>query len=156
MDVLATDLPVYAGLFFGALAAATLLPGASEAALLGLLAADQGAPALLVAVATVGNVLGSTVNWALGRFLSDFRDRWWFPVRGRSFERGVEWFRRWGAWSLLLSWVPVVGDPLTAAAGVLRFRLARFLILVTIGKATRYLVVAAAFLWWTDGGGGSP
>jgi membrane protein YqaA with SNARE-associated domain len=156
MDALAAEFLIYAGLFLGALAAATLLPGASEAALLGLLAAGQGTPAILVAVATVGNVLGSTVNWALGRFLAGFRDRWWFPVRGRSFERGVDWFRRWGAWSLLLSWLPVVGDPLTAAAGVLRVGLARFLVLVTVGKAARYLFIAGAFLWWTEGGGGGP
>jgi membrane protein YqaA with SNARE-associated domain len=148
LNALLAELAVYAGLFLGALASATLLPGASEAALLGLLAAGQGLPGMLVIVATVGNVLGSVVNWTLGRFLSGFRDRWWFPVRGRSFERGVAWFRRYGTWSLLLSWMPVVGDPLTAAAGVLRVGFVQFLVLVTIGKAARYLFVAAAFTWW--------
>jgi membrane protein YqaA with SNARE-associated domain len=152
MDALAAEFLIYVGLFLGALAAATLLPGASEAALLGLLATGQGTPTMLVTVATVGNVIGSTVNWALGRFLAGFRDRWWFPVRGPSFEHGVAWFHRWGAWSLLLSWLPVVGDPLTAAAGVARVGLGRFLVLVTIGKAARYLFVAGAFLWWAGDG----
>jgi membrane protein YqaA with SNARE-associated domain len=152
MDAVAAEFLIYVGLFLGALAAATLLPGASEAALLGLLATGQGTPTILVTVATVGNVIGSTVNWALGRFLASFRDRWWFPVRGPSFEQGVVWFHRWGAWSLLLSWLPVVGDPLTAAAGVARVGLGRFLVLVTIGKAARYLFVAGAYLWWAGDG----
>jgi membrane protein YqaA with SNARE-associated domain len=141
MDALPAELAVYAALFLGALTSATLLPGASEAALLGLVAAGQGAPAVLVAVATIENVLGSVVNWALGRYLSRYREHWWFPVRGRSFDRGVALFRRWGAWSLLLSWMPVLDDPLTAAAGVLRESLSRFLLLVTIGKAARYVFV---------------
>ena len=75
---------------------------------------------LLVAVATAGNVLGSVVNWALGRFFAHFADRPWFPVSAAAFERATAWYGRFGVWSLLLAWLPVIGDPLTVAAGVLR------------------------------------
>jgi membrane protein YqaA with SNARE-associated domain len=140
---------IYAGLFVSAFTSATLLPGSSEAALLALLGLGRGEPILLVAVATAGNVLGSFVNWVLGRFFSEFRDRPWFPVQRGAYDRAVAWFRRYGAWTLLLSWLPVVGDPLTLAAGVLRVRLLPFLLLVSIGKAGRYIFIAAAFAWWS-------
>ena len=143
-----TDLAAYAGLFASAFASATLLPGSSEAALIALLALGRGDAGLLVAVATAGNVLGSCVNWVLGRCLSSFRDRRWFPVDERSYERAAAWFRRHGAWSLLLSWLPVIGDPLTAVAGALRVDFPRFLILVSLGKAARYGFILAAFDAW--------
>lgn len=143
-----TDLAAYAGLFLSAFTSATLLPGSSEAALLALLATGRGEAISLVIVATVGNVLGSSVNWILGRFFSSFRDRRWFPVTEQSYDRAVAWYRRYGTWSLLLSWLPVVGDPLTVAAGALRVGWLRFLVLVSIGKAGRYAFLAAAFYWW--------
>jgi membrane protein YqaA with SNARE-associated domain len=143
-----SDLAAYAGLFVSAFTSATLLPGSSEAALIALLTIGQGDAGLLAIVATAGNVLGSCVNWVLGRFFSRFRDRRWFPVEERSYERAAAWFRRYGVWSLLLSWLPVVGDPLTAVAGALRVDLLRFLILVSLGKAARYAVIVMAFNWW--------
>ena len=103
-----------AGLFASAFLSATLLPGSSEVVLLGLLALRTAEPALLVAVATVGNVLGSLVNYLLGRFLAHFADRPWFPIKPQAYERAVGWYRRLGVWSLLLAWVPVIGDTLTA------------------------------------------
>lgn len=143
-----TDLAAYAGLLFSAFTSATLLPGSSEATLLALLAAGRGEMTLLVAIATVGNVVGSSVNWILGQFFSAFRDRRWFPVKAQSYDRAVAWYRRYGAWSLLLSWLPVIGDPLTVAAGALRVDWRVFLVLVSLGKAGRYLFLAAAFYWW--------
>src|SRR3546814_11895468 len=107
------DFGAYAGLFGSALASATLLPGSSEVVLLALLASGTGDVATLVFVATVGNVLGSLVNWAIGRFLSAFRDRRWFPVKPDAYDRAVAWYGRYGRWSLLMSWVPFVGDALT-------------------------------------------
>ena len=124
-----------------AFASATLLPGSSEALLLALVAAG-GAPLPLVAVATAGNVAGSLVNWALGRFLMRFSDRRWFPVSSGALAGAEARFRRWGLWSLLLAWVPVVGDPLTVAAGALRVSFWPFLILVGAGKAARYAAIA--------------
>jgi membrane protein YqaA with SNARE-associated domain len=144
-----SDLAAYAGLLFSAFTSATLLPGSSEATLLALLAMGRGEAVALVVVATVGNVLGSLVNWVLGRFFSTFRDRHWFPVKARSYDRAVAWYRRYGSWSLLLSWLPVIGDPLTVVAGALRVEWFRFLVLVSLGKGGRYVFLAAAFHWWS-------
>ncbi len=138
----------YAGLFLAALIAATVLPMQSEAVLVGLLVAGKHPAAALILVATVGNVLGSVVNWYLGRFLLRYRDRRWFPVSGRQLARARVWYRRYGRWSLLGSWLPVVGDPLTVAAGLMREPLGPFLVLVTIAKGGRYLALAAATLAW--------
>lgn len=131
-------------LFLTALIAATVLPMQSEAVLVGLLLAGQQPPWLLVLVATVGNVLGSVVNWWLGRGIERFRDRRWFPAGPDAMTRAERWYRRHGRWSLLLSWVPVIGDPLTVVAGVLREPFPTFLLLVTVAKAGRYIVLALA------------
>ena len=136
---------VHAALFVVAFGAATLLPLQSEALLTGLLMADH-APALLVAVASVGNVLGSTVNWGLRRQVERFRHRRWFPANQAQLDRARGWYQRYGKWSLLLSWVPVVGDPLTVVAGVMREPLPTFLVLVTIAKVGRYVALAAVVL----------
>lgn len=139
-----TDVAVYASLFLVAFASATMLPLQSEAVLAGLvLTGDYPALALLV-VATVGNTLGAVVNWALGRGIERFRHRSWFPVKPAMLARAEGWYRRYGRWSLLLSWVPIVGDPLTLIAGVLREPLPGFLLLVGLAKGGRYLVVVAA------------
>ena len=145
-----TEFGAFSALLLSAFLSATLLPGSSEAALVGMLAAGKGSPAALVAVATFGNVLGSCVNWLLGRFFAHFRDRRWFPVSPHAYDRSIEWYKRYGVWSLLLAWVPVVGDPLTLAAGVMRTDLRWFLPLVAVGKLARYLAIAAGFLWWSQ------
>ena len=139
---------IYAGLFLSGFTSATLLPGSSEAALLVLLAAKTGDPVLLIVAATVGNVLGSIVNWTLGRFMFHLRDRPWFPFGPEAYERAIDRFQSYGFWLLLLSWVPVIGDPLTLTAGVLRFPFLPFLLIVSIGKAGRYLAILLAFTWW--------
>jgi membrane protein YqaA with SNARE-associated domain len=136
---------VYGALFVVAFGAATLLPLQSEALLTGLLMADY-APALLVAVASVGNVLGSTVNWGLGRQVERFRHRRWFPANQAQLDRARGWYQRYGKWSLLLSWVPVIGDALTVVAGVMREPLSTFLVLVTIAKVGRYIALATVVL----------
>ncbi|HYD67236.1 YqaA family protein [Azospirillum sp.] len=138
-----SDLTAYGGLFLAALVAATLLPAQSELVLVGLRASGYDA-VVLVAVATAGNVLGSTINWVLGRYLLHFRDRRWFPVTPAMLDRATGWYGRWGVWSLLLAWMPVVGDPLTLVAGILRVDLRLFLPLVTLGKAARYAALAWA------------
>jgi membrane protein YqaA with SNARE-associated domain len=142
MDILA----IYGGLFAIAFAAATILPAQSEAALAGLLAMDSFSPAMLVLVASLGNVLGSVVNWGLGRGIERFRDRPWFLLRPAMLNRATSWYRRYGRWSLLLSWMPIIGDPLTVVAGVLREPLWSFVAIVALAKVSRYLVVAGAVL----------
>lgn len=136
------DLLPLVGLFAVAFVAATVLPAQSEAALLGLLILGKQSPVLLVIVATVGNVLGSVTNWLLGRLVEQYRHRRWFPVSEQALARATGWYRRWGRWSLLLSWAPIGGDALTVAAGVLREPFWSFLLLVTIAKAGRYIVLA--------------
>ena len=138
------ELSVYAGLFLAALLAATVLPMQSEALLVGLLLTGDYPVAALLVTASLGNVLGAVLNWLLGRGLERFRDRRWFPVSAARLEQARAWYHCWGRWSLLLSWAPVIGDPLTLVAGVLRENLAVFVILVTIAKVGRYLVIAWA------------
>ena len=136
-------------LFFASFIAATLLPAQSELALAGLLALDEQPAWALIAVATIGNVLGSGTNWLLGRYCLHFRDRRWFPAKGATLDRAQAWYRKYGRWSLLLSWAPVIGDPLTLVAGVLREPFASFCCIVCIAKLGRYLVVAGITLQWT-------
>ena len=143
-----TALAAYGGLFLAAFLAATLVPAQSEALLGGLLAAREFSPVLLIGVASLGNVLGSLVNWLIGRGIERFRDRRWFPASPQALERAQAQYRRWGHWSLLASWVPIIGDPLTLVAGVLREPLWRFLALVTLAKVGRYLALAAVVLHW--------
>lgn len=133
---------VYLGLFLSALGSATLLPGQSETVLVSLLFAGHK-PWLLVAVASIGNILGSLCNWLLGRGIERFRNRPWFPASDAALERAQRWYVRHGKWSLLLSWAPFIGDPLTIIAGVLREPLRTFLILVTLAKVGRYVVLTA-------------
>lgn len=130
------------GLFLAALVAATLLPAQSEAVLVALILAGGHSLTVLLAVATLGNVLGATINWGLGRFLIRYAGRRWFPVTPAQLERATGWYGRWGHWSLMGSWLPIVGDPLTFAAGVLREPLWRFLAIVTLAKGGRYVVLA--------------
>ena len=122
--------------------AATVVPAQSELVLAGMLLSGSYEPALLIAVATAGNTLGSIVNWLLGRFIESFRDRRWFPVSPPALARAEAWYGKWGIWSLLLSWAPVIGDGLTLVAGMLRVRLLPFLLLVIVAKGGRYLVLA--------------
>jgi membrane protein YqaA with SNARE-associated domain len=132
----------YLGLFFAAFGAATLLPMQSEAVLVGLLISGHYSLWLLLAVATLGNVLGSLVNWLLGRSVERFKDRRWFPVSPKHLEKARTHYQRWGHWSLLLSWAPIIGDPLTLVAGVMREPLWRFLLIVTLAKGARYWILA--------------
>jgi membrane protein YqaA with SNARE-associated domain len=133
------DLAAYGSLFLAALAAATIVPMQSEAVLVGLLLAGEQPAWLLVLIASIGNVLGSVVNWGLGRWIHRWRDRPWFPVKPDALARAEGRYRRWGRWSLLLSWAPIIGDPLTVVAGVLREPSWVFLALVAIAKTGRYI-----------------
>jgi membrane protein YqaA with SNARE-associated domain len=127
-------------LFLSAFAASTILPMSSELVLGALAVAGTSEVWLLLAVATAGNTLGAVVNWGIGRYAATWRTR--LPsLDDAKFERACRWFNRWGIWSLLLSWLPVVGDPLTLVAGVLRTPFVPFALFVLVGKAARYLLV---------------
>ena len=138
----------YIGLFISAFVAATVLPMQSEAVLVGLLMAASHPISVLVIVATIGNVLGAVINWYLGRYLLKFKEKRWFPSSQHQLERAQNWYRRYGRWSLLGSWLPIVGDPLTVVAGLMREPLISFVVLVTIAKGTRYILLAAVTLAW--------
>jgi membrane protein YqaA with SNARE-associated domain len=117
--------------------------------LFGLLMSGEYPVWVLLAVASTGNVLGSCVNWLFGMGLARFEGRPWFPVKRDRLARAEQWYRRYGRWSLLLSWLPIIGDPLTLVAGVMREPFPVFLILVTIAKAGRYIAIAAIQQGWS-------
>jgi len=132
----------YGGLFLLSFLAATFFPAQSEFGLIGLILTGDYSVFWLITAASIGNTLGSAVNWLLGRFIDRFSDRKWFPVTPAQMDRACGWYRKYGQWSLLLSWAPFIGDPLTLAAGVLREPFGRFLLLVAIAKTGRYILVA--------------
>lgn len=136
----------YLLLFGSSFLAATILPFYSEVVLFALLR-EGGDPAVLVAVATLGNTLGAVVNWLLGLYLLHFQDRRWFYFSREQIARAQRWFQRYGFWSLLLAWAPVGGDALTLVAGIMRVRLWLFLLLVGSGKALRYISVFYLEAW---------
>ncbi|MNJ22813.1 Inner membrane protein YqaA [compost metagenome] len=140
------ELTSYIGLFLAALGAATLLPMQSEAVLVGMLVSDKFVPLTLLLVATAGNVLGSLLNWILGRSIEHFRHKRWFPVSESKLEKAQQSYQRYGHWSLLLSWAPIIGDPLTLVAGIMREPLWRFLLIVTLAKGGRYLLLTVLVL----------
>ncbi|AEY00900.1 hypothetical protein GU3_05720 [Oceanimonas sp. GK1] len=136
----------YLLVFGSSLLAATIAPFYSEVVLAAVLTRQPDAALLLWALASIGNTLGSMVNWGLGKYLLHYRHKRWFPVNDKQLDRAQRWFQRFGVWSLLLAWAPVGGDALTFIAGIMRVPLALFTLLVFIGKALRYAVV----LWFAD------
>lgn len=133
----------YAGLFLTAFLAATLLPLSSEVVLAALGNANGFDAAMLFAIATLGNTLGAVVNWSLGRFCLHWAGQRWFPFSEAQLSRAGNRFRHYGVWSLLFAWLPIVGDPLTFAAGVMRVPFLSFVLLVGVGKGARYAAVLA-------------
>lgn len=131
------------GLFIAAFVAATLLPMGSEVLLAALIASGESAAAMVL-IATTGNVLGSCTNYGLGRWLPENRLRAFTRLSETEFANAQRRLQDWGKWSLLLAWLPVIGDPLTVLAGVVRISWRWFLLLVTLGKGLRYIAVALA------------
>lgn len=131
------------GLFLVSLIAATLFPAGSEVLLLGLAHNGDYAFGLLLFVASLGNVLGACLNYVLGAYLIHFQDRKWFPMKKKTVDRFTAFYKKWGVWSLLLAWVPIIGDPLTFLGGMFRARFWLFLLMVSVGKVGRY----ALLLW---------
>jgi membrane protein YqaA with SNARE-associated domain len=130
-------------LFVSGFVAATLFPASSEALLL-TLQLQGHAPIGLFLAATSGNTLGSCVNWYLGRRLVEFQHKRWFLFSAAAMAKAQAQFQRFGTPSLLLAWLPLIGDPLTLIAGVLKVPFRLFLLLVLLGKAMRY----ALLLWF--------
>ena len=132
---------IYLSLLFISFLAATILPFSSELTLAGLISTSNYDNLLLLVFASFGNVLGSVFNWGLGFYARNLTIKKWFPFKETQIERSSKWFSKFGKWSLLFAWVPIVGDPLTFVAGLLRVRFLDFIILVAIGKVSRYLII---------------
>ena len=138
-----TSIGVFTGLFVAAFLAATIVPFSSEVTLATALTTSGLSWPALIAVASAGNVLGSVVNWYLGRALSNERSTRFMRIERKSLARAEGWYHKYGRWSLLLSWAPIIGDPLTIVAGFMREPLRFFIPVVIVAKTGRYLVVAA-------------
>ena len=110
----------YIFLFLSAFGAATLLPLQSESVLAGMLILGEYSPVLLIGVATLGNVLGSCVHWWLGVQVEKYKEKKWFPVSEEKLLKAQNLYGRYGSPLLLLSWVPVIGDPITLVSGMLK------------------------------------
>jgi membrane protein YqaA with SNARE-associated domain len=129
------------GLFVLSFLAATVFPVASEAGLAALLLAGVD-PVACVATATVGNTLGAVTTWGVGRWGSEAFLARLLRLSVAERERARIIFSRYGAWSLLLAWAPVIGDPLCAVAGLFGLPLSRFILPVLTGKLARYAALA--------------
>ncbi len=131
----------FVSLFLLSFCASTLLPLGSEWLLVALLL--EGAnPLNTVLVATLGNSLGAATSYLIGRGGSAWLIEKLLRIDPPRQQRAADWFNRYGSWSLLLSWLPVVGDPLCLVSGMLKTAPLRFALLVTTGKGLRYLTVA--------------
>lgn len=137
------ELALYGGLFFNAFIAATLVPALSELSFAALLTSGRGLPWVLFLSVTSGNILGAVVNYWLGLRIAQYETHPWFPFKGQQIENAERHFQKYGKWSLLFSWLPIIGDPLTLIAGVLRTDFRFFLMLVSLGKSLRYAVIWA-------------
>ncbi|UHT66400.1 DedA family protein (plasmid) [Acinetobacter lwoffii] len=136
----------YIFLFLSAFGAATLLPLQSESVLAGILILGEYSAILLIGVATLGNVLGSCVNWWLGVQVEKYKDKKWFPVSEEKLLKAQNLYGRYGSPLLLLSWVPVIGDPITLVSGMLKEKFYKFLFLVLMAKFSRYIFIYLIYL----------
>ena len=121
--------------------AATILPFSSEVVLTTMYLSNSFEPYFLLIFASIGNIMGSITNWYLGKKITLFQNRKWFPVSREQLERSRKYFQKYGLWSLLLAWVPIIGDPLTLLAGVLKVRFGVFFLLVSVSKISRYVFI---------------
>ena len=126
---------------------ATIIPFGSEAYFITLLSLEKYNHFILFLVVSIGNVLGSLFNWICGFYINFFIKKSWFPINNKIIDRGNKLFKKYGKWSLLISWFPLIGDPITFAAGTLRYPIIPFLVLVSIGKVGRYLIIYLSIIW---------
>tara|TARA_B110000261_G_scaffold98560_1_gene111339 strand:+ start:3357 stop:3794 length:438 start_codon:yes stop_codon:yes gene_type:complete len=137
---------IYIGLFLSSFLSATILPGQSEIALTSLIILNNHSISFLVSIASLGNVLGSLFNWFIGCKLERFKKKKWFPVTDLQLKKASNWYHKYGKWTLLLSWVPFVGDPITIVAGIFRVPIIHFILIVSFAKTMRYIFIASIAL----------
>ena len=132
----------YLSLFTISFLAATILPFSSELMLASMLSIENYNRTLLITFSSLGNILGSVFNWVLGFYFIKLQNKKWFPFNQEQISKSSQWFEIYGKWSLLFAWVPIIGDPLTFVAGTMKTKFFIFLILVGIGKISRYLFIS--------------
>ena len=138
---------IYLSLFTISFMVATIVPFGSEFFFGTLISIGKYNNFFLLIAASTGNVLGSVFNYFCGYFVIYFINKSWFPIKENKIKKATNIFNKYGKWSLLFSWVPFIGDPITFVAGTLRFSFIPFIILVSIGKVGRYLVIYISILW---------
>ena len=137
---------IYLSLFIFCLSLGTFFPFASETYLATLLLSEKYNVILLLLFSSFGNILGSVLSWTFGYFINFFLNKSWFPINKYLLQKAADIFKKYGKWSLLLSWVPFIGDPIAFAAGTFRYNILFFLIFVSIGKVVRYLLIFIYFI----------
>ena len=135
------SLEAYSSLFISSLLSSTILPGHSEIMLTTFILLEKYSQFLLIFFASLGNILGSIINWYLGFYVTKFINKSWFPFEKKQLDKAFSWYLKYGKWSLFLSWVPIIGDPLTIVAGMFRIPLIVFVTIVSISKILRYIFV---------------
>ena len=138
---------IYLSLFTIGFMVATIVPFGSEMYFATLLAMNKYNSILLLIAVSIGNILGSVFNWICGFYAAYFLKKKWFPINKNQIDKATNFFINYGKWSLLLAWVPFIGDPITFVAGTLRYSIYPFLLFVSISKITRYLVIYFSVLW---------
>ena len=104
-----------------------------------MVATDNYNLVLLLIFASLGNISGSIINFILGKKILILKDKKWFPVSPTQLSRSQFIFNKYGVWSILLAWVPIIGDPITILSGTLNVNFFKFLLLVSISKISRYV-----------------
>jgi len=137
-----SSIEVYIILFTSSFASSTILPGHSEITLIALITQKKYEVFYLVFFASLGNILGSVLNWYLGLYFLKFKNKNWFPFKENQINKVSKSFLKYGKWSLLLSWVPFIGDVLTLVAGMFRVPLNQFVVIVSVAKVSRYIFVS--------------
>ena len=132
----------YLSLFTISFLAATILPFSSELMLASMLSIENYNRTLLITFSSLGNILGSVINWVLGFYFIKLQNKKWFPFKEKQILKSALWFEKYGKWSLLFVWVPIIGDPLTFVAGTMKTKILTFIILVSFGKIARYLFIS--------------
>jgi len=132
---------VYTSLFISSFLSSTLLPGHSELTLTAFILMKKYPVINLIIFASTGNILGSLINWFMGYYLTKLKDKKWFPLNKLQLTRASKWFLKYGKWSLFFCWVPIVGDPLTIVAGIFRFPIDIFILIVSFAKTMRYVII---------------
>ena len=131
----------YISIFFLSFLAATIIPFSSEVGLFSYMAVGKFNNELLLIFASSGNILGSCVNYILGLYIIKFKTKSWFPFKDNQILKATKWFNRFGVYFLFFAFLPIVGDPLTLIAGMFRVSFIKFIILVSLGKILRYLLI---------------